>query len=176
MASDTGRMTPPRCFNGAALFQVRKAHQIPNSGWKPYPASMGPHFFKCGKGRRRSWRLPRGSRFNGAALFQVRKANGFARLIFRAASASMGPHFFKCGKFIVVSFAAANRGRRFNGAALFQVRKVVQSPAVPPVSALLQWGRTFSSAERRNQTSIGIRPIRSFNGAALFQVRKAIVE
>ena len=85
-------------FNGAALFQVRKG-SIETAPLKPLHwlqwgrtfssaesflnrcflnlpsiASMGPHFFKCGK----FWAMP----------------------MARAGSrrASMGPHFFKCGK------------------------------------------------------------------------------
>ena len=58
----------------------------------------------------------------------------------------MGPHFFKCGK--VYTSQPANLCRKS-----------------------LQWGRTFSSAERMEnpkKTAGG----NGFNGAALFQVRK----
>ena len=137
-------------FNGAALFQVRKfrswqrgskmfavglqwgrtfssaeSHMIAKQeNINLQSASMGPHFFKCGKCSvvKEAARLL-GCRFNGAALFQVRKAsrleapisssnsgfNGAALFQVRkvlarlsalcgAGSASMGPHFFKCGK------------------------------------------------------------------------------
>ena len=63
-------------------------------------ASMGPHFFKCGK---RLWQHVGRSHstcFNGAALFQVRK---------ELASARPDPSVLG-----------------FNGAALFQVRKVLR--------------------------------------------------
>ena len=109
-------------FNGAALFQVRKAS-------KAYPPQA---------------QVQQG--FNGAALFQVRKvlgassdAHGFGPLQWgrtlssaeRAEAsllrdpryiASMGPHSFKCGK----SDSECRVGQDyqgFNGAALFQVRK-----------------------------------------------------
>ena len=36
-------------FNGAALFQVRKVHRTTQHHHQTRPASMGPHFFKCGK-------------------------------------------------------------------------------------------------------------------------------
>ena len=36
-------------------------------------ASMGPHFFKCGKSSQACLEAPSRARFNGAALFQVRK-------------------------------------------------------------------------------------------------------
>ena len=85
-------------------------------------ASMGPHFFKCGK-------TTKGSE----------SGNSFR--------ASMGPHFFKCGK--LVSSGGVYIGRVcFNGAALFQVRKGEQASKRASWQASLQWGRTFSSAER----------------------------
>ena len=47
--------------------------------------------------------------------------------------------------------------RVFNGAALFQVRKAHRAKAVAQTAlADLQWGRTFSSAERRHVDSVGI--------------------
>ena len=88
------------------------------------------------------------------------------------------------------------RQHRFNGAALFQVRKdkgaklqdiwtdMLQwgrtfSSAersrplkVQRMDGELQWGRTFSSAESRHLPPSGRSPITRFNGAALFQVRK----
>ena len=75
----------------------------------------------------------------------------------------MGPHFFKCGK---------NAGNSFNGAALFQVRKEGLCRWRRPMASALQWGRTFSSAERSASISQSVYQGRRFNGAALFQVRK----
>ena len=83
----------------------------------------------------------------------------------------------------------------FNGAALFQVRKVIEELVFPNDPELLQWGRTFSSAERLQAPSAPSAPSSlqwgrtfssaeskhgagrcelssGFNGAALFQVRK----
>ena len=109
------------CFNGAALFQVRKAKE-------------DALLYAC--------KLS----FNGAALFQVRKehANGnglhclvklqWGRTLSSAEShteerggalrsaASMGPHSFKCGKEVIAE-RVADWLACFNGAALFQVRK-----------------------------------------------------
>ena len=84
---------------------------------------MGPHFFKCGKASPLA--KPDKSRvgFNGAALFQVRK--GFL----------ISP----------IDWGIA----RFNGAALFQVRKGDDELTVRGFYIKLQWGRTFSSAERK---------------------------
>ena len=94
--------------------QLRRDHRRP-------PASMGPHFFKCGKVT--CLVVPRQPMlgFNGAALFQVRKA--FERI-----------------RTIQLYFS-------FNGAALFQVRKAVTPTRKQAVPVTLQWGRTFSSAE-----------------------------
>ena len=110
------------CFNGAALFQVRKARRLGDFA----PSACG---------------------FNGAALFQVRKevhqettsrnSHGlqWGRTLSSAESllsiglwkspvrlASMGPHSFKCGKL----GEATKRREAWRG---------------------LQWGRTLSSAE-----------------------------
>ena len=109
------------CFNGAALFQVRKDPKERKTN-DHTRASMGPHFFKCGKqkGGTHKARARRG--FNGAALFQVRKERIRARS--RPSDSS------------------------FNGAALFQVRKEMIHQRIKSIRNLLQWGRTFSSAER----------------------------
>ena len=190
-----GEARQGKCFNGAALFQVRKesfclaiANRLSVLQWGRtlssaesfskhkkrrigIIASMGPHSFKCGKRLMILARLLNCRGFNGAALFQVRKV--LARKIFLSAkvSASMGPHSFKCGKLRIRPRACA----RFPS---------------------LQWGRTLSSAESFVwlaglrfclRASMGPHsfkcgkaahlilphspPIR-FNGAALFQVRK----
>ena len=61
----------------------------------------------------------------------------------------------------------------FNGAALFQVRKESSRLIAVADDAKLQWGRTFSSAERDSCVLRFCPPSSGFNGAALFQVRKA---
>ena len=158
-------------FNGAALFQVRKAckarapnksRMFPSMGPHSFKCgkrseegkgtcreepSMGPHSFKCGK---QDWKYPDAPRFysfNGAALFQVRKAG--ARLCCWEIDKppSMGPHSFKCGKWNWRVWALA-RAATFNGAALFQVRKAGKLPQAQESLLSLQWGRTLSSAER----------------------------
>ena len=91
------------CFNGAALFQVRKEESKRGDMDWDYEASMGPHFFKCGKCIREE----------GHCL---------------SFNASMGPHFFKCGKEFE-RFFGFRPTKCFNGAALFQVRK---GPQVAP--------------------------------------------
>ena len=83
---------------------------------------MGPHFFKCGKIRRLLYQGQAKEGFNGAALFQVRKVHCWVSLLAKILSG-------------------------FNGAALFQVRKGANIADFRLILPLLQWGRTFSSAE-----------------------------
>ena len=109
-------------FNGAALFQVRKAVLEIDCCGASRGTSMGPHSFKCGK------------RYKGGAQVRPHRRT------------SMGPHSFKCGK---PSRQNLRRRRRiyFNGAALFQVRKGLKASHVEETNKELQWGRTLSSAE-----------------------------
>ena len=58
----------------------------------------------------------------------------------------MGPHFFKCGNSIAFGYSTSPP-QCFNGAALFQVRKLTNRSIQRLTAPLLQWGRTFSSAE-----------------------------
>ena len=86
-------------------------------------ASMGPHFFKCGKPGNH-WRVPDDNMsFNGAALFQVRKVIP-AAFPFFAKQSFNGAALFQVRKEISKPLWSAWRFR-FNGAALFQVRKEV---------------------------------------------------
>ena len=149
-----GKRTPPSCmrrivscFNGAALFQVRKVRI----------------------GRKR---LTRYLGFNGAALFQVRKAGErgrkpadkqklqWGRTFSSAESdkrprrhlwrnqASMGPHFFKCGKCWTDFYVEMRRLSASMGPHFFKCGKKLRRIASESNQVLLQWGRTFSSAER----------------------------
>ena len=90
---------------------------------------MGPHFFKCGKRKRRLPFHEGCLHFNGAALFQVRKA-------------------------ILAQNPVNESTGDFNGAALFQVRKAFFLSSDVRKESSLQWGRTFSSAERRLNSAI----------------------
>ena len=163
-------LTAASSFNGAALFQVRKvfrrfrgggvrkklqwgrtfssaeSRQGRQHGVRVPLASMGPHFFKCGKNRHLSGGLLRADRFNGAALFQVRKDP--------SGSPSGSPS------------SPLQWGRTFSSAE--------SSPMdlITPLDFSLQWGRTFSSAERGGAVGKNRWRRCSFNGAALFQVRK----
>ena len=59
----------------------------------------------------------------------------------------MGPHFFKCGKEKLLQ-TPLRAIPCFNGAALFQVRKSPLFARSIRKPQTLQWGRTFSSAEK----------------------------
>ena len=136
-------------FNGAALFQVRKAEMlgaglcgIDSLQWgrtlSSAESSLGPIYSST------NW------------------------------SASMGPHSFKCGKLVCAGLCFLSPPACFNGAALFQVRKAVGPLATPNTHLSLQWGRTLSSAESIVGSVPYLLAFSRFNGAALFQVRKVI--
>ena len=110
-------------------------------------ASMGPHFFKCGKTNRKASLLAVIGASMGPHFFKCGKFQFSHNCQWEYGSASMGPHFFKCGK---QSLLAAKRANRFgfNGAALFQVRKTIFTRSQTRKPVWLQWGRTFSSAEK----------------------------
>ena len=106
---------------------------------------MGPHFFKCGNEAPFHAYSPQLFCFNGAALFQVRKCSHLATGR-QSLACFNGAALFQVRKYdgddhindVAVSF---------NGAALFQVRKYPLSSLQEYLQVLLQWGRTFSSAE-----------------------------
>ena len=89
-------------FNGAALFQVRKAQN-----WKQFngylEASMGPHSFKCGKVIRPSTKpLPIHASMGPHSFKCGKDIDGFESMF--VDGASMGPHSFKCGKIFALLF------------------------------------------------------------------------
>ena len=134
---------------------------------------MGPHFFKCGK--LKELQSEAGSEYllQWGRTFSSAESRRIPRQSFLCRRASMGPHFFKCGKHPRTRRQSRRRAC-FNGAALFQVRKVIICAGILGQHVALQWGRTFSSAERRHlPLQGGGQPPPRFNGAALFQVRKA---
>ena len=110
-------------------------------------ASMGPHFFKCGNLNKRPLLAPPAEASMGPHFFKC----GNMRNAWRRAlcfSASMGPHFFKCGNIAPMRRLPLSI-TGFNGAALFQVRKREFYRQRAIAKKVLQWGRTFSSAETR---------------------------
>ena len=168
--------TGPNRFNGAALFQVRKATTAAASRmwgatlqWGRTLSSAESLLVK---------RLPSGcvplqwGRTLSSAESEPANINPDAELVLqwgrtlssaerqakrdgRATNraASMGPHSFKCGKSAKLAPADALQ-ISFNGAALFQVRKVLDILASLWRALPLQWGRTLSSAERETGRQI----------------------
>ena len=111
------------------------------------PASMGPHFFKCGKITAHTTPMQSMKKLQWGRTFSSAENPLTPPNKTSTCRASMGPHFFKCGK----SFIALTLRWmiiNFNGAALFQVRKNDREPSRNSMCARLQWGRTFSSAEK----------------------------
>ena len=119
-------------------------------------ASMGPHFFKCGKKWTKRRRLLAAISFNGAALFQVRKGSQSWEGAEGEDGASMGPHFFKCGKQCSFCWRFIG-GYASMGPHFFKCGKPAFLRGLPLMDAALQWGRTFSSAERNNKHFLSLR-------------------
>ena len=208
-------------FNGAALFQVRKADNYGERCNQPYNlqwgrtfssaerrasrrrllegelSSMGPHFFKCGKCftfteiDQPLTTLQWGRTFSSAERCDPNKKKKDYDY------SSMGPHFFKCGKRGGRRYRALDRASSM-GPHFFKCGKSRANGSAAPAPARLQWGRTFSSAERIVHPLLRRFAFRSsmgphffkcgkivpsgrlngfrifFNGAALFQVRKVL--
>ena len=132
------------CFNGAALFQVRKSPRRPAEAPRETRFN-GAALFQV---RKFGWEVPchgDASCFNGAALFQVRKCSCY-KSTRQSNTRFNGAALFQVRKSNSMRFANLTRWS-FNGAALFQVRKWQKRLRKPSMMALLQWGRTLSSAE-----------------------------
>ncbi len=133
-------------FNGAAVFQPRKARVV-----------------DCSAGL--------GGCFNGAAVFQPRKGN-YGEFIGSGDTGFNGAAVFQPRK----GGNGGRKGGRitgFNGAAVFQPRKEAPTPCAPAFAAGLQWGRGLSTAEGRMVfVREGLEVDPRFNGAAVFQPRK----
>ena len=159
-------------FNGAALFQVRKALADLEKQTISIQSSMGPHFFKCGKVinnpyNNAAFLLQWGRTFSSAESIDI-----YTQSVIKWFS-SMGPHFFKCGKKIDWLFCRHTHAV-FNGAALFQVRKDCQS-VQPTTDPSFFNGAALFQVRKATVISIGSSPVELFNGAALFQVRKVAI-
>ena len=105
---------------GPHFFKCGKLDQL--QAWlDPPQASMGPHFFKCGKKKAKAPVVLLDTSFNGAALFQVRKGDELS--YYRAKGFCFnGAALFQVRKEVIEGITKS-RGSSFNGAALFQVRK-----------------------------------------------------
>ena len=131
-------------FNGAALFQVRKANNASSFARSSFFFN-GAALFQVRKACRRSGDPTDKRIFNGAALFQVRKAQGDIRRR-QGGFPFNGAALFQVRKAILRRLHFL-KNFSFNGAALFQVRKVQFVFPLLFSPHPLQWGRTLSSAE-----------------------------
>ena len=136
----------PARFNGAALFQVRKDPEKPPTKLQ-IPSFNGAALFQVRKGKPAETRRRTSRSFNGAALFQVRKVGNLLLWFSIWLLASMGPHFFKCGKVRVDEETLARLRKASMGPHFFKCGKSVVMIGTAKDDFMLQWGRTFSSAE-----------------------------
>ena len=144
--ADAAQSDRGTAFNGAALFQVRKA-----SGCAKNVTARD--FLQWGRTLSSAESLERavqsvGSLANlqwGRTLSSAESGEN-CRSRTTKILPSMGPHSFKCGKNMEREIEVAV-AKAFNGAALFQVRKATPIMEAFGDSSVLQWGRTLSSAE-----------------------------
>ena len=133
---------------------------------------MGPHFFKCGKIPRDSANAGIELCFNGAALFQVRKVmHNVCYFVAKIAELQWGRTFSSAERGLGLPNSGSNWDR-FNGAALFQVRKVVNVENNNGGINVLQWGRTFSSAESMHAVALSPLVCRASMGPHFFKCGK----
>ena len=185
----------PLIFNGAALFQVRKAAAREVMMWGESYLQWGRTFSSAESAFSSSKSMDSTSFFNGAALFQVRKAGrapndrgfGFSlqwgRTFSSAESAlgfvffqrrrmsSMGPHFFKCGKQPIqvrlqIICVLSSMGPHF-----FKCGKKRRLGNLPAAYKSSMGPHFFKCGKKGDRPRYDF-AISVFNGAALFQVRK----
>ena len=141
------RTTVVVSFNGAALFQVRKAQHYPRRSQASYELQWGRTFSSAerqegAQENHEEVTLQWGRTFSSAESTRLPTTGR------RRDKASMGPHFFKCGKTNIVVAGHTYKplelqwGRTFSSAERRRKSEMISS------TASLQWGRTFSSAER----------------------------
>ena len=131
---------------------------------------MGPHFFKCGKNSPALAGRSKLGRFNGAALFQVRKNQQY-RFFPHGKPNFNGAALFQVRKNRVM-VRRSKTSLCFNGAALFQVRKKTKGNIMREYTLSLQWGRTFSSAEKRGDRRHCFRIAKASMGPHFFKCGK----
>ena len=158
-------------FNGAALFQVRKAINISQTSARSNCASMGPHFFKCGKRILKNNRLRIRLASMGPHFFKCGKAT-IGNIVYRLTDASMGPHFFKCGKPPRRACGASHDGHASMGPHFFKCGKRLRQRPRAPARPCFNGAALFQVRKANTLRELAVMQ-RSFNGAALFQVRKA---
>src|SRR5665213_2051143 len=100
--------------------------RVGHAGSRRRRASMGPHFYECGREYRQRRRLP-------------------------DAGASMGPHFYECGRRLVTFQSSLVRKLQWGRTCM----SAEGTKAIPMTTRiyLLQWGRTCMSAEGQSPDS-----------------------
>ncbi len=138
---------PAHPFNGAAVIQPRKTPQQPWSSCRSSGPSMGPRLFNRGK----SYECIES---NDAAGLQWGRGYSTAENVkcrrhpARRARPSMGPRLFNRGK-LAPPGAGPSAVVAFNGAAVIQPRKREHLRQNEWPNLSLQWGRGYSTAEKR---------------------------
>ncbi len=155
------------CFNGAAVFQLRKC-EININALKISRRLQWSRSFSTAEILLGITLPPFNERFNGAAVFQLRKSVGCG-VPRPHGMASMEPQFFNCGN--PLETVRITTTKSFNGAAVFQLRKWLISFPLTIRWAKLQWSRSFSTAEI-GTIEVWAGSTAGFNGAAVFQLRK----
>ena len=116
-------------FNGAALFQVRKA-LIGESIPAPPAALQWGRTFSSAESLPESPSTCIEGPLQWGRTFSSAESCGVICISGSSSKTSMGPHFFKCGKLCIIFCFTNNCMTYFNGAALFQVRKVGDVPEI----------------------------------------------
>ena len=126
----------PECFNGAAVFRLRKLENCDAIVVRGNYASMGPQSCDCGNRRKLSSTSDVESASMGPQSFDCGNLAGSQRQASRA-TASMGPQSCDCGN-LEPKLRFTGRVRRFNGAAVLRLRKQLPlylSPIGCPIEA-----------------------------------------
>ena len=134
------------CFNGASVFQPRKARKSRVSpGCRPeLQWGLG---FSTEESRFSQLFPPAVARFNGASVFQPRKEAGGVELppIITWLQWGLG---FSTEESPLQADTGDRRRNSFNGASVFQPRKEAKRRELLNLLRVLQWGLGFSTEER----------------------------
>ena len=163
------------CFNGAALFQVRKDWWGSSISRRAPVLQWGRTLSSAERSAIRPVPVRLHYRFNGAALFQVRKEERGEGGKTARPMASMGPHSFKCGKCISTASSARRLTRASMGPHSFKCGKPNRKVRRKRQNLPLQWGRTLSSAESSKQNSRIIRNSLASMGPHSFKCGKKTI-
>ena len=158
-------MNASTCFNGAAVFQLRKRRSSGDSAGGRFNGAAVFQLRKRASLARRAGEL---TGFNGAAVFQLRKRGSRGR---QATGGFNGAAVFQLRK---RRDAMSDERLPLQWGRSLSTAETAGGVNGCSAKLRLQWGRSLSTAE----TAIGgpqPRPCRCcFNGAAVFQLRKPI--